>query len=350
MFKRILVPLDGSERSERAIPLAARIARTAGGSIVLVSVVIPPVEFGTYSVERLVALKPGAFEVRLSQATDYLKGIIATYASVLADIDVEIEPTSGATAPEIFSTACLEGVDLIILCSHGETGLKRLVFSSIAHQAVHHSPVPVLVLGEHGALLPVQEGTPLRVLVPLDGSTRAEAALVPAAELLAAWTMHGPEVRGEMHLLCVVDLPSAYERMKSQAHISDGMQEEAKHEAEAYVKAVPDRLRLGPLAGTSFNITTSVVVSSDVAGTIIKVAEDAEGPEQGYDMIAMATHGRSGLKRLLMGSVTEHILGHTKLPLLVMRPQEHEAAVEKTAETSEEEALEMEKLSLTALF
>ncbi len=266
---------------------------------------------------------------------------------------MEIDPTSGAASPEIFSTARLEKIDLIVICSHGETGLKRWVFSSIAQQAIRHSPVPVLVLNEHSVLFPEPDATrPLHILVTLDGSVRAEAALIPAAELLGAWVMNSTEVPGELHLLRVVDLPSAYGRLKSQAHISDSMQEEARQEAGAYVKAVADRLRTGPLAGTRLTVTTSIAVSTDVAGTIIKVAEHAEGPEHahGYDMIAMATHGRSGLQRLIMGSVTEHILGHTRLPLLVVRPQEQEAMPEKTAESSEEVVIEVEMHSWAGLF
>lgn len=155
-----------------------------------------------------------------------------------------------------------------------------------------------------------------------------------------------------LHLLRVVDLPSAYGRLKSQAHISDSMQEEARQEAEAYVQAVADRLCTGPLAGTRFTVTTSIAVNTDVAGTIIKVAEHTEGTEHGYgyDLIAIATHGRSGLQRLIMGSVTEHILGHTRLPLLVVRPQEQEAKPEKTTESSEEVALEVEMHSWAGLF
>src|SRR3989442_1076687 len=111
-----------------------------------------------------------------------------------------------------------------------------------------------------------------------------------------------------------------YGMMRSQEHIGETIQEEARREAETYVKAVAARLRAEPLAGTKLTITSSVAVSTDVAGTIIKVAEHAESTEHtgDYDLIAMATHGRSGLRRLVMGSVTEHVVGFTKLPLLIV--------------------------------
>ncbi|HBE28743.1 MAG TPA: universal stress protein, partial [Ktedonobacter sp.] len=143
MYQRILVPLDGSERAERAIPVAARIARTSGASIVFVHVVLPAVEFGTYTADHLVALKPGAFKRRLAKANDYLTNVVTAYASNLAGIDVATDIVSGAASPAIFSAARWDQVDLVILCSHGETGLKRWLFSSVAQEAVRHSPVPV---------------------------------------------------------------------------------------------------------------------------------------------------------------------------------------------------------------
>ncbi len=148
MFQRILVPLDGTALSEKAIPVAAWIARASGGTIVFISVVLPPVEFGTYSPERTVALKPGAFERREAEANSYLSGIVATYASELANIPTEIHITAGAVSSEIYSEARLENADLIVLSSKGETGLNRLVFGNMAQDVVRHSTVPVLVIQE----------------------------------------------------------------------------------------------------------------------------------------------------------------------------------------------------------
>src|SRR5215472_3053093 len=325
MFKRILVPLDGSELAERAIPVAARIARASDGTIVFVRVVLPPVEFGTYSVEQehVIDLKPSAYEKRLAEAESYLLSIANMHADVLAGIATEIDITTGAAAPTIFSTARLEEMDLIVLYSHGETGLKRWVFGSVAQQAVRHSPVPVLVLHEHGLPLRVPDAAhPLRILVPLDGSALAETALEPAIELLKTWTGAPAEGGGELHLQQVVDVPPAYGKFRGRAYVTDGLLEEVKHQAQTYVETVADRLRAGSLAESQVILTSGISVKTDVVGTIVRLAEQAENAEEtgGYDLIAMATHGRSGLLRLVMGSVTEHILGATKLPLLMVRP------------------------------
>jgi nucleotide-binding universal stress UspA family protein len=148
MFQRILVPLDGTVLSEKAISTAAWIARASGGTIIFVSVVLPPIEFGTYSPERTVSLKPGAFEKREAEATNYLTDIVTRYASKLAGITTEIEVTAGAASAQIYSEARLEHVDLIVLSSKGETGLKRWVFGDLAQDVIRLSHVPVLVLQE----------------------------------------------------------------------------------------------------------------------------------------------------------------------------------------------------------
>ncbi len=322
MFQRILIPLDGSQGSEHAIPVAARIARASSGSIVFIRVEPPPAEVGTFAagVPGTIAMKPEveASEKVLADAASYLEAIMIAYADDLAGLETETDLATGAASRTIFSAARLEEVDLIVMCSHGKTGLKRWILGSVAQQAVRHSPVPVLVLNEHGMAFPAPDAAhPLRILVTLDGSALSEAALEPAAQLLAAWTT--PQVQGELHLLRVVDLPPPSGKFGSLAFVPDSLLEETRQEAETYMKAVADRLRAGPMAGTRLTITSSVAVSTDVAGTILKQAESAE-LTSGYSLIAMATHGRSGLKRLVMGSVTEHVLEATMLPLLIVRP------------------------------
>lgn len=345
MFERILVPLDGSKGSEKAIPVAARIARASGGTIVFVSVVLPPVEFGTYSPERKVELKPSAFVRRETGAASYLTKITDAYAKDLAGINTIMDVSAGAALPEIYSTARFEGVDLIVLCSHKEGGLKRWIFGSAAQEAMHHSPVPVLVLDEHGTMPLAPDAThPLRMLVPLDGSIFSERALQPAAQLLAALA---EPFQGEVHLLDVVDLPSVYGKLKSQVHITDIAQEEARQgaeqEAEKYMKSVTERLQAA-VAGSNLTVTSSVKTSTHVAGTIIHEAEQSGDAKSsiGYHMIAMATHGRGGLSRLLMGSVTEHVLGTTQLPLLIVRPEKAGTKGEEPGDASEVEITEVE--------
>lgn len=322
MFGRILVPLDSSKLAEVAVPIAARIARASEGTIVFVGVVLPPIEFGTYTVEHTVELKPSAFERREEAMIEYLSSLTDTYADELAGIPTEIDLSTGAAAPEIEAVARAEEADLIVLCRHGETDLTRWFFGEVAQQLVRHSPVPVLIL-EKTRLSAATERPlhPLRALVPLDGSKRAESAILPAAQLLYAL---GASLPGELHLLRVVDVPSAYGRMKEHAHIEDTIQEEARLDAEQYMQTITHQSQ-AVLAqmGLHVQITSSVIVeSTDVAETIVQQAQQIgdEKPSAGsYDVIAIATHGRGGLRRLVMGSVAERLLSITSLPLLVVR-------------------------------
>ena len=105
---------------------------------------------------------------------------------------------------------------------------------------------------------------------------------------------------------------------------------QAQQAAEAYLKAVADRLRQGELADLQLSITSSVAMGIDVADTIIRLAEHGEGAIgmnviDGFDLIAMATFGRGGVQRWIMGSVTDRVLGATKLPMLIVRPQRQRA-------------------------
>lgn len=320
MFQRILVPLDGSAQAERAIPVASRLARVAGGTLVFVHVVLPPSEFGEYSApEEAMAVQPSIYEKRVTKAEQYLQQVIHNYASDLGGIHIEQEVEPGTPAPAIFSTAHLEDVDLMVLWSHGAHNLFHWIFKSVAREAVHHSPVPMLILREANTFLDSLQVQPLRVLVTLDGSPFAEAALQPALQLLTALAAPG---QGEMHLVHVIDLPSVERKPLLRSYEIKRQQDRAIQEAEGYLQGVAHRLSEALPAETRPSVTWSVMVSNHVARTIARMVTSVEGKEQGhgYDLLAMATHGRAGVQLLRLGSVTEHMLGTTRLPLLVVRP------------------------------
>lgn len=322
MFQHILVPLDGSALAEQALPTAARLARSAGGSVILLRAVRPLVEYAggaTYmiytplnTIERL--MKEEEAEARL-----YLEEIAAS--PTLAGVHTRLEVYTGLAAPLIFFLTESQPIDLIVMSSHGRSGLKRWVLGSVAQKVVRSSSVPVLLLREFepataDPLLAAER--PLRVLVPLDGTVVAKAALQPAAQLIAAL---GP---GVMHLLRIVK----YEA-RSGEMLDATTKEELLHKAKLYVQSVTNHLREGLAAELNLTVTWSVMLDTDVTSAIINVAEkgeDAEGVFGGCSVIALATHGREGFQRLVMGSITERVLNGTRLPLLIVRPlqSEHE--------------------------
>jgi nucleotide-binding universal stress UspA family protein len=329
MFQRILVPLDGSEHAERAIPVAAHIARATGGTLIFTTVVFSPAKVGNYSFESLADLQTGRNETRHTQARDYLTYTITTaYARELAGIPTKLDVEMGAPAPTIFATALLEQVDSIIMWDHGDTGWKRLFFSSIAFEVVRHAPVPILILHENCINLhKLIEDQPLRVLVPLDGTPLAETALEPAIQLISALAAPEPAA---IHLLRVIDIPSSTGKYKGLIDADAFIRKELQQEAIRYLQQIKESLHVDyPLPAIS-----SVVVNPSTATAIIEATEQKEVLNGRDAIIAMATHGRTGLQHLLMGSVTEQVLKHTKLPLLVIHShgQETHAMTEHTKE------------------
>lgn len=308
MFERILVPLDGSRRAEQALPIAARLARASGGTVVLLRAVSIPNEFASYLTLESIPMQSD-IDAAQDEASIYLRGM--TTASSLTGVHTETEVTLGQAATTILSAVDAHHIGLTVLCSHGYTGLTRWLMGSVAEKVAYHSPVPVLVLREGGTLpvgLHLDAGSPLRVLVPLDGSLRARAAIAPAAQLSVA--LSAP-ARGALHLTRVVVRPDPDE-------ISHQTQEIIGHKAKEYLNAVVEQTRDGLLSGAVADprlvISWSVTIDEDIASGIIRAAEDSA------DVIAMTTHGSHGLQRWVMGSITGRVLHATGLPLLIVRP------------------------------
>ncbi len=319
MFQRILVPLDGSMRAERAMSVAARIARATGGSLVLLRAVEPPVEYETYLAEEE-SLPESPPKKYVGEAADYLRRVARS--EVLKGIPVVTEEMVGAPGPAILDYAASSRTDLIVLCSHGYTGFKRWAIGSVADKVVRHAPMPVLLLRESGPALRIPDAQhPLRVLVTLDGSELSEAILEPVTWLVEAFA---PPTQGKLDLLHVVDtsaIGGTYpERVRAE------IIEQVKHQAREYLTMITSKIRIIIAADGELPITCFVVTAQDVATAIIRAgesSEDAEGlPSAGsYDVIAMSTHGRGALARWIVGSITERVLHGTALPVFVVRSQ-----------------------------
>lgn len=319
MFSRILVPLDGSQRSEQALTLAARVAQASHGSIVLLQAVGIPAEYGTYTYGSYVAQTPiltqEVLDTEQAQAQAYLSNI--QQSESLAGIQTETKVVVGTAAATIEDLAEEEKVDLIVMSSHGDTGFKRWVLGSVAQKVARHSDIPVLVLRQDGTTpdTPFPDRLrPLRsivAMVALDGTTFAEAAIEPAAGLVAA--LSAP-AQGTLLLTRVIHAPAA-------ATNSDA-ESKALEEAQTYLNGVVEaHMKLAEQYKVA--LLTSVVSGEDVAEALIRAAEQGEEADGkrlsgGSDLIAITTHGRSGLQRMTMGSVTESALGATKLPLLIV--------------------------------
>ena len=160
-----------------------------------------------------------------------------------------------------------------------------------------------------------------RVLIPLDGSERAKAVIVPSAQLVAALAAPGP---GALHFTQVVILPVAEQ-------ISQSEREAIVSNAKEYLSTTVEDIRYervaNPVADLQLTLTWSVTIDDDIVAGIVRVAEEGEEVEGAgvlgkSDVIAIATHGYGGLDQWAMGSITERVLQVTSLPLLIVRPPE----------------------------
>lgn len=326
MFKRILVPLDGTARAERALPVAARLARLPGGMLILVEISNTHLEYGPY-------LDPGAGFAPLAidrddrEIANYLRTVARS--QLLTDIPSETVVASGPVATTILGVARTHAADLIVMAGHGRTGLARVILGSMTQKVARHATMPVLALADAGpspADVTLGVERPLRILVPLDGSPLAEAALAPTLQLARSLV---PPSGVQIHLLHVVDRMVSHQELAwgGPSVFLDDMAAFTAHtgydDARAYLAGVATTLgnQMSDYAGIQF--TTAVVADSDTARAIIETStgtherHTVSGPGP-FDLIAMATHGRGGLERWALGSVMERVLQATQLPLFIV--------------------------------
>lgn len=325
MFNRILVPLDGSPISERALAAAAGIASSDGAQIYLLRVVPLPASYSPYTI-TLHGTMPVSIEHSIEQALDYLYQIADS--PVCEGVSTTISVEVGAPGPTILDAVAALHADLVVMSTHGREGVARWVLGSVAQHVARYSPAPVLLMrpDDTGASASAWGYESVaRVLVPLDGSSLAETALGPAIRLGCALSGTG---RCAAHLLFVVD---------SRAAEMDCIPEPvAIGRAEGYLARVAARLESEQASQLAAPVTMAVVVGTDVAGTIQRVAEVASaGSDSGmagaFDVVAMSTHARGGLPRWTLGSVTEQVMRRGGVPLLIVRPVARPAEVEATA-------------------
>lgn len=321
MFKHILVPLDGSERAEQSLPIVGRIARAGGGVVSLLRVTEAPEWYGPYVVPPDGLLPPGGWaplpdaQPVYDEAEAYLKNVAAL--PELLTVETATIVREGNPAAIIMDEISEKHVDLAVLCSHGRTGLSRWALGSVAEHVARHATVPVLILREGSPQ--VEEGQPLRMLVPLDGSARAKAAVAPAIDLLVALSAPAP---AELRLLLVVPPDVTEESSMPYALMLEG--------AKSYLTGVAEEVRNESAGRIPLSVRWSIATATDFADGIIQVAENWESVENATsaeglgacDFIAMATHGYRGIARWALGSVAEHVLHGTLLPILMVRPQE----------------------------
>jgi nucleotide-binding universal stress UspA family protein len=301
MYKVIMVPTDGSGFDREAIRVALRIAERTDAKVQLVRVLATGSFFGMAAAAEGTAI---AAEVVKSERDRALSELYALAAECRAtsNADISVDLHAGPVGEVLEGYARRNEVDLIVISTHGRSGISRLSLGSVTDSLIRHTTIPVLVVKPPTSYLNPQviEGFK-RIVVPLDGSTLAEQIL-PRVLTLAKLE------EAEITLLNVL-LPHSY----SQKEIADANLPWWDRDislAQTYLFRIAGKLRRNGVA-----VTTDIVIGDNVASAI----GDFAGREKA-DLIAIATHGRGGLARMLRGSVADAVMHSSRLSMLVFKP------------------------------
>lgn len=315
MYERIIVPLDGTAFGEYAVTWATEIALRSNAILELVHIHVPAhletelfeipafrytgvmrsdAEFDREMLRREVETLEDRARL-LSSAT----GLRVRSRTITGDVDAALE----REAKEF-------GADLIVMSTHARSGIERARWGSVGDSVVRHSTVPVL-------LVQPPDGTPVArvattfdtLLVALDGSPLGEQILAPVADLAR---LFGASV----HLLHVI-VPPGDQTFSRVIETEDGRSMRVELTAEQYLSHVTRTAAAG-----IESLTVEVRRAPAPVHGIVDVASEREP-----DLLALATHGRAGLRRILLGSTAGEVLARTELPVLLYRPDPRTRAV-----------------------
>jgi nucleotide-binding universal stress UspA family protein len=299
MFRRILVALDGSTFAEQALPFATQTAERLGARLILALVHVRQAPVATDLSLRDAIDEWEAGHAQREKA--YLDAVAQREGGASAATEVRL--LHGEVVPALLREVEQESVDLLIVTTHGRAGLERAWLGSVTDALIREADVPVLVIrpGDNGRDAEPRAGS-RHVLIALDGSDRAERAIAPALALLE-------EDRGRATLLRVVAPPAAVTSpfLPHAVRLTQEEMEQRTAEAERYLEDV-----LGRVPPGGANVESAIVTHYHAAHALLAYAR-----ENGVDLIALTTHGRGGITRLVMGSVTDKIVRAADVPVLV---------------------------------
>jgi nucleotide-binding universal stress UspA family protein len=297
MYKKILVPLDGSESAEAAIPLAVAICQATVGRLCLVHVDDP----GPIGQAQL----PSS-EKYLDRAAESASNALNESVDTAVIQAREAHTSKSETAAHIAEYAGEHGYDLIVASTSGRSGLQRVFAGSVAEALLWVTPCPVLFCGPQSSGHVIREGpNPIRkLLIALDQTTLSEDILDEAVAFAKA-------MNAEVILVHVV------QPMRAQATVM-GMElsvfspdewKELNERADAYLARVTQQL-----AAAGVNAASEKVETNDIAGAILDVAERLS-----VDTIALASTAPHRLTRALFGSEADRLIRNAPCPVLVIR-------------------------------
>lgn len=299
MIRSVLVPLDGSPFGEQALTTAAAIAAKTDAQLHLVHVLVPVIVGDALMQYTMVDVETP------QQAKDYLSGLLARLPKPLTKPPT-IRVLDGAVTQVISEYAQTNHADLLIMTTHGRGPLSRAWLGSVADELIRHVSVPLL-------LLRPQEEKPAspgpaefkNILIALDGTVRSEAIVSPSEELAKMFGAQVTLIRvvppGPVHHLELVDKPYASDTLEAWRQMRVAATEQLTKQAAR-------------LTNDGLSVRTLLVEHNHAAQAILE-----EAKKQNYDLIAMETHGRAGISRMVFGSVADKVIRGAACAVLVHR-------------------------------
>jgi nucleotide-binding universal stress UspA family protein len=302
MFHTILVPLDGSPFGEHALPLALTIAQRAGSRLNLVHVCGPPRFENPMHLFHLDSDDISA----TAHARLYLDRL-ATSLSARWDVPITNTVLHGPVAQTLKAYTETSGTELAVMTTHGRGALARMTLGSVADELVRSLSLPMLLVRPRqeqiDPLESVHEEACQHMLIPLDGSPLAETALEPAIAL-------GELFNADYTLLQAMNVPMLSYALTAHAPELDQQSLDMWGvEAQAYLDKVAERLRQH-----EHRVHTAIIIGYPPTA-ILEYARD-----HAIELIALTTHGRSGLPRLLLGSTADAVMRESTSAVLISRP------------------------------
>lgn len=297
MYRKILVPLDGSATAEAVLPYAEAFAAGFKTSVELLSVI----DIGamtTHLAPDKVRHLDSIIAAEEKNCAEYLENV----AKRFSHSPTECRMVRGTPAQTILESTSQDRDTLIAMATHGRSGAKRWLLGSVAEKVLRGTTNPMFLVRAAAA-----KTSPQRIInslvVPLDGSSLAEKILPTVCRWARALDL-------EVTLIRAFEFPArAYVSSETYLPDYDAFRDEARREAAAYLKEKEDFL-----VGEGVRTVTVLTIEGAAANEIISYAQTAPGA-----VIAMSTHGRSGVQRWILGSVTEKIVRHADDPVLVVR-------------------------------
>jgi nucleotide-binding universal stress UspA family protein len=297
MTKKLVVPLDGSKIAEKALDAAVYLARAYQTKLLLVQVCALPVTM-------VEAMGPNYYQLREDCLKSSERYLTETAEKLNLGDQVEVKVVEGHPTDLLLDVCDEFQADMVIMTSHGRSGIDRWFLGSVTENFARRSVCPVLVLrGDKKVSVPLGH----KILIPLDGSTLAEGIL-PAAQQLAK------EANGELVLLRSHHGTTSYEFASHDVYPGHESREggvDGAQLAEKYLSETAQKISEETGLKVSHNLTDNYPPEG-----ILKGAQECEA-----DLIAMTSHGATGLAKWIFGSVAEKVLRHADRPVLILKSE-----------------------------